>query len=63
MFNEHFGQGTISLPYVVDEMANDAYEAWWRYFIAYGKSIAHKKEQKEHDDVMDHVARALHRPH
>jgi hypothetical protein len=43
-------------------MPNDAYEAWWIYFIARGKRVAHEKAQQEHDAVMDHVSRAL-KPH
>ena len=62
LFNEHFGQGTVSLPYVLDEMPNDAYEAWWAYFIARGKRAALEKEQAEHDATMDAVSRAL-KPH
>ena len=63
MFNEHFGPGTISLPYVIDEMPNDAYEAWWFYFVARAKILEHEKAQKEHDATMDAVSRALNRPH
>ena len=39
-------------------MPNDAYEAWWAYFVARAKHAAVEKAQTEHDDVMGKVARA-----
>jgi len=43
-------------------MPNDAYEAWWTYFVARSKRIEIEKAQKEHDATMDAVSRAL-KPH
>lgn len=59
LFNEHFGQGTVSLDYVTNDMPADAYVAWWAYFIEYGKRSELRKGQAEHDSTMDAVRRAL----
>jgi hypothetical protein len=58
LFNEHFGQGTISLDYVLHDMPSDAYVAWWAYFIEHAKQVDLNKAQAEHDDTMTKVARA-----
>ena len=59
LFNEHFGQGTVSLDYVLHDMESNAYLAWWSYFAEYGRQTELRKEQTDHDDVMGKVARAL----
>ena len=59
LFNEHFGQGTVSLDFVSNEMSADAYMAWWAYFGEYAKVTELRKDQAEHDDVMGKVRKAL----
>ena len=59
LFNEHFGQGTVSLDFVSSEMSADAYTAWWAYFAEYAKVTELRAAQKDHDETMDAVARAL----
>lgn len=40
-------------------MPNDAYEAWWAYFIEHAQRSELAKAQAEHDRDMDHVRKAL----
>lgn len=57
-FGEHFGQGSITYQYVIEDMPHDAYVAWWAFFSRWDEVTKARKAQEEHDDLMKQAAKA-----
>jgi hypothetical protein len=51
----------VTLDYVLHEMRADAYAAWWAYFVEWDKLAKQRKDQAEHDAVMDAAMKATRR--